>query len=196
MAATRHCWKCGTEYQLSGTPGRSESCERCGADLKVCLNCVELRSARGAPMPRSPRGTGGRQTRGELLRILRVHPPRIRAAGRRLRRFTGSKGAGYVEEASGRLMPQRGTRRHEKAARTVFGESGRGTETRGLGGCSVETSLHSAFQPERLTDISQPRSGWNARRKRTQVLKGRGKGDVSNKTTRRSVRIAAQQRIP
>jgi hypothetical protein len=47
MAATRHCWKCGTEYQLSGTPGRSESCERCGADLKVCLNCVsyDLRAA-------------------------------------------------------------------------------------------------------------------------------------------------------
>src|SRR5215467_9856010 len=40
MAATRHCWKCGTEYKLSGSPGRLESCERCGADLKVCLNCV------------------------------------------------------------------------------------------------------------------------------------------------------------
>ena len=24
---------------LSGTPGRSETCD-CGADLKVCLNCV------------------------------------------------------------------------------------------------------------------------------------------------------------
>jgi len=47
VAATRHCWKCGTEYQLAGTPGRSESCERCGADLKVCLNCVsfDLRAA-------------------------------------------------------------------------------------------------------------------------------------------------------
>ena len=37
---TRHCWKCGTEYKLAGSPGRSESCESCGADLKVCLNCV------------------------------------------------------------------------------------------------------------------------------------------------------------
>ena len=37
---TRHCWKCGTEYALRGTPGRSESCERCNSDLKVCLNCV------------------------------------------------------------------------------------------------------------------------------------------------------------
>lgn len=36
---TRHCWKCGTEYTLPGTPGRSETCP-CGADLKVCLNCV------------------------------------------------------------------------------------------------------------------------------------------------------------
>ena len=37
---TRHCWKCGTEYKLAGSPGRSETCERCGAELKVCLNCV------------------------------------------------------------------------------------------------------------------------------------------------------------
>jgi len=40
MAMTRHCWKCGTEYKLSGSPGRSESCYECGSDLKVCLNCV------------------------------------------------------------------------------------------------------------------------------------------------------------
>jgi hypothetical protein len=40
MAMTRHCWKCGTEYTLPGSPGRSESCARCGSDLKVCLNCV------------------------------------------------------------------------------------------------------------------------------------------------------------
>jgi hypothetical protein len=39
MAVTRHCWKCGLEYTLAGTPGRSEACV-CGADLKVCLNCV------------------------------------------------------------------------------------------------------------------------------------------------------------
>lgn len=39
MALTRHCWKCGAEYTLPGTPGRSEAC-RCGADLKVCLNCI------------------------------------------------------------------------------------------------------------------------------------------------------------
>lgn len=35
---TKHCWKCGREYKLGGSPGRSETCE-CGADLKVCLNC-------------------------------------------------------------------------------------------------------------------------------------------------------------
>lgn len=40
MAATRHCWKCGAEYTLSGTPGRSETCHHCQSDLKVCLNCV------------------------------------------------------------------------------------------------------------------------------------------------------------
>src|SRR5260221_11948592 len=39
---TRHCPQCGTEYALSGQPGRSESCERCGADLKVCLNCAHF----------------------------------------------------------------------------------------------------------------------------------------------------------
>jgi hypothetical protein len=47
MALTRHCWKCGTEYPLAGAPGRSETCDRCGSDLKVCLNCVshDLRAA-------------------------------------------------------------------------------------------------------------------------------------------------------
>lgn len=40
MANTRHCWKCGTEYTLSGSPGRSEACHTCGSDLKVCLNCA------------------------------------------------------------------------------------------------------------------------------------------------------------
>ena len=46
MALTRHCWKCGREYQPTGAPGRSESCE-CGADLKACVNCAsyDLRSA-------------------------------------------------------------------------------------------------------------------------------------------------------
>lgn len=37
---TKHCWKCGTEYKLPGAPGRSEACENCGSDLKVCLNCI------------------------------------------------------------------------------------------------------------------------------------------------------------
>ena len=40
MATTRHCWKCGTVYALAGAPGRSETCDHCGSDLKVCLNCV------------------------------------------------------------------------------------------------------------------------------------------------------------
>jgi hypothetical protein len=47
MSATRHCWKCGTEYKQAGSPGRSEICDQCGLELKVCLNCVsyDLRSA-------------------------------------------------------------------------------------------------------------------------------------------------------
>jgi len=36
----RHCHKCGWEYTISGLPGRTEACHQCGADLKVCLNCV------------------------------------------------------------------------------------------------------------------------------------------------------------
>jgi ribosomal protein L40E len=39
---TRHCWKCGAEYKMPGAPGRSESCDRCGSDMKVCLNCVSF----------------------------------------------------------------------------------------------------------------------------------------------------------
>ena len=37
---TRHCHACGTVYGLNGNPGRLEGCEKCGADLKVCLNCT------------------------------------------------------------------------------------------------------------------------------------------------------------
>lgn len=41
---TRHCHKCGWEFTLPGQPGRSESCHKCGADLKVCLNCASYES--------------------------------------------------------------------------------------------------------------------------------------------------------
>jgi hypothetical protein len=37
---TRHCHNCGCEYTLAGNPGRLETCPQCGADLKVCLNCI------------------------------------------------------------------------------------------------------------------------------------------------------------
>ncbi len=37
---TRHCHQCGWEWAIAGQPGRSETCERCGADLRVCLNCM------------------------------------------------------------------------------------------------------------------------------------------------------------
>ena len=44
---TRHCHKCGWEWTLAVQPGRSESCHQCGADLRVCLNCVsyDIRTA-------------------------------------------------------------------------------------------------------------------------------------------------------
>ena len=37
---TRHCHQCGCEFRLNGNPGRLETCLKCGADLKVCLNCL------------------------------------------------------------------------------------------------------------------------------------------------------------
>ena len=40
MAATRHCWNCGTDYQSSRAPGRLECCIGCNSDLRVCLNCI------------------------------------------------------------------------------------------------------------------------------------------------------------
>ena len=41
---TRHCHACGTDYTLTGQPGRLETCGQCGADLRVCLNCVSYDS--------------------------------------------------------------------------------------------------------------------------------------------------------
>gem|GEM_PF-331250 len=40
MASSRHCYKCGRPYTRAAAPGRSETCDGCGADLRVCLNCV------------------------------------------------------------------------------------------------------------------------------------------------------------
>ena len=51
---TRHCWKCGWEWTLSGQPGRSESCPQCRSDLRVCLNCVSF-DARAAQQCRDRR---------------------------------------------------------------------------------------------------------------------------------------------
>jgi len=51
---TRHCWKCGEQWTLSGQPGRGESCPRCRSDLRVCLNCVSY-DARAAHQCRDRR---------------------------------------------------------------------------------------------------------------------------------------------
>lgn len=37
---TRHCHHCGAEYKTNRNPGRSETCDRCGRDWRVCLNCT------------------------------------------------------------------------------------------------------------------------------------------------------------
>jgi hypothetical protein len=53
-ALTRHCHKCGWDWALAGQPGRSDSCHRCNADLRVCLNCVSY-DARAAHQCRDRR---------------------------------------------------------------------------------------------------------------------------------------------
>ena len=45
---------CGWEWTLPGQPGRSESCHRCNADLRVCLNCASY-DARAAHQCRDRR---------------------------------------------------------------------------------------------------------------------------------------------
>ncbi|RME93169.1 MAG: hypothetical protein D6766_08675 [Verrucomicrobia bacterium] len=36
----RQCHHCGHEWPYSRPPGRQESCEKCGSDWRVCLNCA------------------------------------------------------------------------------------------------------------------------------------------------------------
>lgn len=33
------CWSCGNSWEFTTPMGRSESCERCGWDARVCKNC-------------------------------------------------------------------------------------------------------------------------------------------------------------
>jgi hypothetical protein len=40
MNVNRHCHNCGWEWTLPGFPGRGDTCHRCNADLRVCLNCL------------------------------------------------------------------------------------------------------------------------------------------------------------
>jgi hypothetical protein len=54
MALTRHCHNCGWEWNLAGLPGRGDSCHRCNADLRVCLNCASY-DARAAHQCRDRR---------------------------------------------------------------------------------------------------------------------------------------------
>ena len=62
---TRHCHNCGWEWTLSGLPGRSETCLRCGSDMRVCLNCAsydarlahQCRDRRAEPEAEKARGT-------------------------------------------------------------------------------------------------------------------------------------------
>jgi len=50
---------------LTGQPGRSETCLKCGVDLRVCLNCIsydaraaqQCRDRRAEPVPEKHVGT-------------------------------------------------------------------------------------------------------------------------------------------
>ena len=44
MALTRHCHHCGWIWNLSVPPSRTENCHECGADMRICLNCVHYDS--------------------------------------------------------------------------------------------------------------------------------------------------------
>lgn len=35
----KSCFSCKKELNITIKPGRGDSCQSCGADLKVCLNC-------------------------------------------------------------------------------------------------------------------------------------------------------------
>ena len=35
-----HCFSCNTELAYESLPGRGDSCPKCAADVKVCLNCL------------------------------------------------------------------------------------------------------------------------------------------------------------
>ena len=56
---TRHCHNCGEPWTLTGQPGRGETCMKCRADLRVCLNCAhydpgvaqQCRERRAEPVP-------------------------------------------------------------------------------------------------------------------------------------------------
>jgi hypothetical protein len=59
-----HCHNCGEPWTLDGQPGRGETCMKCRADLRVCLNCTshdprvaqQCRERRAEPVQKRPRG--------------------------------------------------------------------------------------------------------------------------------------------
>jgi hypothetical protein len=51
---TRHCHHCGEPWTLNGNPGRGETCMKCRADLRCCLNCQSC-DARAAEQCRERR---------------------------------------------------------------------------------------------------------------------------------------------
>jgi hypothetical protein len=60
----QHCHNCGEPWTLVGQPGRGETCMKCRADLRVCLNCAshdprvaqQCRERRAEPVPEKHAG--------------------------------------------------------------------------------------------------------------------------------------------
>lgn len=60
----RHCHSCGTAWNSSVSPGRTEICPSCRAELRCCLNCAsydaraayQCRDRRAEPVLEKDRG--------------------------------------------------------------------------------------------------------------------------------------------
>ena len=39
---TFHCHACGCDWTVSRPPGRTDTCNSCRSDLRVCLNCKQF----------------------------------------------------------------------------------------------------------------------------------------------------------
>ncbi len=80
---TRHCHNCGEPWTLTGQPGRGETCMKCRADLRVCLNCAHY-DPRVAQQCRERRAEPVLEKHvGNFCEYFEFVPPGLDAEGRR-----------------------------------------------------------------------------------------------------------------